>query len=85
MPTGGTRRLLIKHLHLGRHVPLVVHEIFLSLFKKFNKHSQYMNSAMFYGRTSSETKNNSSESDISCNSSDEYEPSSYETEDANSS
>ena len=44
-----------------------------------------MNSAMFYGRTSSETKNNSSESDISCNSSDEYKPSSYETDDANSS
>ena len=44
-----------------------------------------MNSAMFYGRASPQTGNDSSESDISSDSSDEYEPSSSETDEAGSS
>ena len=44
-----------------------------------------MYSAMFYGRKSSETGNDLSESDMSCDSSYEYKPSSSETDDTGSS
>ena len=44
-----------------------------------------MNSAMFYGRTSSQIGNVSSESSIPCDSSDESEPSSYVTDNTSSS
>ena len=44
-----------------------------------------MNSATFYRQTSTDTGNYSSESDISCDFSNEYEPSSSETDDTASS
>ena len=44
-----------------------------------------MNSAMFNVQTSSDTGNDSSKSDISCDSSDEYELSSSVTDDTSSS
>ena len=63
----GTRRVFIKHLRLRRHVTPVVHEFFTKYCHYFRNLQQFlfqntpcdMNSAMFYGRTSPETGNNS--------------------------